>query len=168
VRVLSSFADNACKNDGLDALATALAASHNRRLAAVDPEATSEVLRLLSERREDLVAERTRVEVRSGDRKVRRLTHPVEESLPVVRERLRYCLSGAVGYYFRPYNHMLLHVRLYRKTSSSGGRSACLSFQMSGISASSNPYSNEAIPSSSVRSSYLSFSCSRINSHQSP
>jgi hypothetical protein len=30
------------------------------RLAAVDPEAASEVLRLLSERREDLVAERTR------------------------------------------------------------------------------------------------------------
>jgi transposase len=48
------------KNDGLDALATALAASRNERLAAVDPEAASEVLRLLSERREDLVAERTR------------------------------------------------------------------------------------------------------------
>jgi len=44
----------------LDALATALAASRNERLAAVDPEADSEVLRLLSERREDLVAERTR------------------------------------------------------------------------------------------------------------
>ena len=58
VRVLSS--GNARKNDGLDALATALAASRNERLAAVDPEATSEVLRLLSERREDLVAERTR------------------------------------------------------------------------------------------------------------
>jgi transposase len=51
---------NARKNDGLDALATALAASRNERLAAVDPEAASEVLRLLSERREDLVAERTR------------------------------------------------------------------------------------------------------------
>ncbi len=51
---------NARKNDGLDALATALAASRNERLAAVDPEANSEVLRLLSERREDLVAERTR------------------------------------------------------------------------------------------------------------
>jgi transposase len=51
---------NARKNDGLDAFATALAASRNGRLAAVDPEAASEVLRLLSERREDLVAERTR------------------------------------------------------------------------------------------------------------
>jgi transposase len=60
VRVLSSFAGNARKNDGLDALATAFAASRNERLAAVDPEADSEVLRLLSERREDLVAERTR------------------------------------------------------------------------------------------------------------
>src|SRR5215204_6027907 len=60
VRVLSSFAGNPRKNDGLDALATALAASRNERLAAVDPEAASEVLRLLSERREDLVAERTR------------------------------------------------------------------------------------------------------------
>jgi transposase len=58
VRVLSS--GNARKNDGVDALATALAASRNQRLAAVDPEAASEVLRLLSERREDLVAERTR------------------------------------------------------------------------------------------------------------
>ncbi len=60
VRVLSSFAGNARKNDGLDALATALAASRNERLATVDPEAASEALRLLSERREDLVAERTR------------------------------------------------------------------------------------------------------------
>ena len=51
VRVLSSFAGNARKNDGVDALATALAASRNGRLASVDPEATSEVLRLLSERR---------------------------------------------------------------------------------------------------------------------
>ena len=51
---------NARKNDGLDALATARAAWRNERLAAVDPEAGSEVLRLLSERREDLVAERTR------------------------------------------------------------------------------------------------------------
>jgi transposase len=59
VRVLSS--GNARKNDGLDALATALAASRNERLAAVDPEASSEALRLLSERREDLVAERARV-----------------------------------------------------------------------------------------------------------
>jgi hypothetical protein len=60
VRVLSSFAGNARKNDGLDALATALAASRNERLVAVDPEVGSETLRLLSERREDLVAERTR------------------------------------------------------------------------------------------------------------
>jgi transposase len=51
VRVLSSFAGNARKNDGLDALATALAASRNERLAAVDPEAEKEVLRQLSERR---------------------------------------------------------------------------------------------------------------------
>src|SRR5215218_887206 len=58
VRALST--GNARKNDGLDALATALAASRNVRLAAVDPEADLEVLRLLSERREDLVAERTR------------------------------------------------------------------------------------------------------------
>jgi transposase len=58
VRVLSS--GNARKNDGLDALATALAASRNQRLAPVDPEAASEAVRLLSERREDLVAERTR------------------------------------------------------------------------------------------------------------
>jgi transposase len=50
-RVLSSFAGNARKNDGLDALATALAALRNERLAAVDPEAPSEVLSLLSERR---------------------------------------------------------------------------------------------------------------------
>src|SRR5918997_1162539 len=58
VRVLSS--GNTRKNDELDALATALAASRHERLAAVDPEAASEVLRLLSERREDLVTERTR------------------------------------------------------------------------------------------------------------
>ena len=57
VRVLST--GNARKNDGVDALATALAASRNERLAPVDPEAASEALRLLSERREDLVAERT-------------------------------------------------------------------------------------------------------------
>ena len=43
--------DNARKNDGADALAIALAASRNGRLAAVDPEGASEVLRLLSERR---------------------------------------------------------------------------------------------------------------------
>jgi transposase len=41
VRVLST--GNARKNDGLDALATALVASRNERLAAVDPEASSEV-----------------------------------------------------------------------------------------------------------------------------
>jgi transposase len=58
VRVLST--GNASKNDRLDALATALGAWRNERLATVDPEATSEVLRLLSERREDLVTERTR------------------------------------------------------------------------------------------------------------
>jgi transposase len=58
VRVLST--GNARKNDGLDALATALAAWRNERLSTIDPEAASEVLRLLSERREDLVAERTR------------------------------------------------------------------------------------------------------------
>jgi transposase len=37
-----------------------LAALRNERLPTVDPEADSEVLRLLSERRKDLVAERTR------------------------------------------------------------------------------------------------------------
>jgi transposase len=58
VRVLST--GNARKNDRVDAVATALAASRNDRLASVDPEAASEALRLLSERREDLVAERTR------------------------------------------------------------------------------------------------------------
>ena len=58
VRVLSI--GNARKNDELDALATALAAWRNERLATVDPEASPEVLHLLSERREDLVAERTR------------------------------------------------------------------------------------------------------------
>jgi transposase len=58
VRVLST--GNARKNDRVDAVATALAASRNERLATVDPEAASEVMRLLSERREDLVAERTR------------------------------------------------------------------------------------------------------------
>src|SRR5215211_5973960 len=58
VRVLST--GNARKNDGLDAFATALAAWRNERLPTVDPEAGAEVLRLLSERRGDLVAERTR------------------------------------------------------------------------------------------------------------
>jgi transposase len=60
MRVKGSRSGNARKNDELDALATALAASRNERLAVVDPETASEVLRLLSERREDLVAERTR------------------------------------------------------------------------------------------------------------
>ena len=62
VRVLS--VGNARKNDRLDATFTALAALHNRRLARVTSEdeagAHAEVLRLLTERREDLVAERTR------------------------------------------------------------------------------------------------------------
>src|SRR5829696_10027688 len=49
VRVLSS--GSARKNDELDALATALAAGRNERLAPVDPEVGSEVLSLLSERR---------------------------------------------------------------------------------------------------------------------
>jgi hypothetical protein len=51
VRLLSSFAGDARKNEELDALATALAASRNERLAAVDPESASEAMRLLSERR---------------------------------------------------------------------------------------------------------------------
>jgi transposase len=59
-RVRMLLSGNARKNDGVDALATALAASRNGRLAAVDPEDSSEAMRLLSERREDLVAERTR------------------------------------------------------------------------------------------------------------
>ena len=61
-RVLST--GNARKNDPLDATFTAQAALHNERLAPVQPEdgddAYVEVLRLLTERREDLVAERTR------------------------------------------------------------------------------------------------------------
>jgi transposase len=59
VRVLST--GNARKNDALDATFTALAALRNERLARVHPEDRTEVLRLLSERREDLVAERTRL-----------------------------------------------------------------------------------------------------------
>jgi hypothetical protein len=51
------YGSNARKGDGIDAPATALATSRNERLAAVDPEAASEVLRLHSERRGDLVAE---------------------------------------------------------------------------------------------------------------
>jgi transposase len=64
VRVLSSFAGNARKNDALDATFTALAALQNERLNSVQPEdgpeGHAEILRLLSERREDLVCERTR------------------------------------------------------------------------------------------------------------
>jgi transposase len=62
VRVLST--GNARKNDRLDAIFTALAALRNERLASVQPEdgpeGHAEILRLLTERREDLVAERTR------------------------------------------------------------------------------------------------------------
>jgi transposase len=62
VRVLST--GDARKNDRLDATFTALAALRNGRLARVHPEdgleGRVEVLRLLTERREDLVAERTR------------------------------------------------------------------------------------------------------------
>jgi transposase len=62
VRVLST--GNARKNDRLDASFTALAALRNDRLASVQPEdgpeGHAEILRLLTERREDLVAERTR------------------------------------------------------------------------------------------------------------
>jgi transposase len=62
VRVLST--GNARKNDRLDATFTALAALRNERLCRVRTEAgtegRAEVLRLLTERREDLVAERTR------------------------------------------------------------------------------------------------------------
>ncbi len=62
VRVLST--GNARKNDVLDATFTALAALRNDRLASVQPEdgpeGHAEILRLLTERREDLVCERTR------------------------------------------------------------------------------------------------------------
>jgi transposase len=62
VRVLST--GNARKNDALDATFTALAALRNERLARVQPEdgleGRVEILRLLTERRDDLVAERTR------------------------------------------------------------------------------------------------------------
>ncbi len=63
VRVLS--AGNARKNDRLDATFIALAALRNDRLLSVQPEdgpeGHAEVLRLLTERREDLVVQRTRV-----------------------------------------------------------------------------------------------------------
>jgi transposase len=59
-----SATGNARKNDRLDATFTALAALRNERLARVHPEdgleGGVEILRLLTERREDLVAERTR------------------------------------------------------------------------------------------------------------
>jgi transposase len=62
VRVLST--GNARKNDRLDATFTALAALRSERLARVHPEdgleGRVEILRLLTERRDDLVAERTR------------------------------------------------------------------------------------------------------------
>jgi transposase len=55
---------NARKNDALDATFTALAALRNDRLSSVQaedgPEGYTEILRLLTERREDLVCERTR------------------------------------------------------------------------------------------------------------
>jgi transposase len=62
VRVLST--GNARKNDALDATFTALAALRNDRLSSVQPEdgpeGHAEILRPLTERREDLVCERTR------------------------------------------------------------------------------------------------------------
>jgi transposase len=62
VRVLST--GNARKNDRLDATFVALAAFRNDRLTSVQPEdgpeGHVEILRLLTERREDLVSERTR------------------------------------------------------------------------------------------------------------
>ena len=62
VRVLST--GNARKNDRLDATFTALAALRNDSLSSVQPEdgpeSHVEILRLLTERREDLVSERTR------------------------------------------------------------------------------------------------------------
>lgn len=51
---------NARKNDRVDAIHVALAALGGERLAEVGEEEHSEVLRMLSERREDLVKERTR------------------------------------------------------------------------------------------------------------
>ncbi len=59
VRVLS--VGNGRKNDELDATFTALAAWRNGRLARVRTDEETDVLRLLSERREDLVSERTRI-----------------------------------------------------------------------------------------------------------
>jgi transposase len=51
---------NARKNDQVDAFHVALAALRDERLADVGEEEHSEVLRMLSERREDLIKERTR------------------------------------------------------------------------------------------------------------
>ncbi len=51
---------NARKNDRVDAFHVALAALGGERLAEVDEEEQAEVLRMLSERREDLIKERTR------------------------------------------------------------------------------------------------------------
>jgi transposase len=59
VRVLS--VGNGRKNDELDATFAALAAWRNGRLAQVRPDDRIDVLRLLYERREDLVSERTRI-----------------------------------------------------------------------------------------------------------
>ena len=63
VRVLST-GNARKKNDALDATFTTLAALRNERLALVQleggPEGHVEILRLLTERREDLVCERTR------------------------------------------------------------------------------------------------------------
>lgn len=52
---------NARKNDRVDAFHVALAALGGERLIKVDEEEQAEVLRMLSERREDLIKERTRV-----------------------------------------------------------------------------------------------------------
>jgi transposase len=51
---------NARKNDRVDAFHVALAALRGERLAEVGEEEQAEVLRMLSERREDLIKERTR------------------------------------------------------------------------------------------------------------
>ena len=58
VRVLSVGHER--KNDGLDAFYVALAARQGQRLRSVDEEEHATAMRLLSERREDLVQERTR------------------------------------------------------------------------------------------------------------
>ncbi len=58
IRLLST--GNARKNDRMDATYVALAALRNERLADVSEEEHAAVLRMLSERREDLIKERTR------------------------------------------------------------------------------------------------------------